>query len=330
MNIYLAPMEGVTGYIVRNAIAHNFGRIHKYYTPFIPAAKRLNQKILRDLAPENNTGISLVPQLMTIQADEVQSMGQCLHQMGFDEININLGCPSGTVVAKGRGSGLLRNPDALNAFLSSTCDKVDFPVSIKSRIGFEDLSLWPEILSIYARYPICELTIHPRLRSDFYNGSVHFDAFDLAYETYVTNKTALPYPTSLIYNGDIRTLSDYQKLRQRYPDIQGVMIGRGLLHNPALAAQIMASEHHTTLSETEIKAGFKALHQEICTQYACIFSGDKDVLFHMNEILSYLHCSFKDSDKIWKTIRKSQTLAEYEYHVAALFEQPLTLNEIPL
>ena len=138
MKFFLAPMQGLTGYIVRNAFHHHFDYIDKYYTPFIPAAKRMNAKIKRDIDPVNNDGITLIPQAMSIVADEVIDLHRQLVPYGYDEINVNLGCPSGTVVSKKRGSGILAYPDMLDSFLDELYTKADFPVSIKTRVGFND------------------------------------------------------------------------------------------------------------------------------------------------------------------------------------------------
>ena len=175
----LAPMEGLTGYIVRNAFHHNFDFIDKYYTPFIPAAKRMNSKIKRDLDPSNNEGITLIPQAMSILADEVISLHEQLKPYGYNEININLGCPSGTVVSKKRGSGILAYPDMLFSFLDDLFKNADFPVSIKTRTGFDDDILWPEIIDIYKNFPIKDLIIHPRVRKDLYKGSIRLDDFEI-------------------------------------------------------------------------------------------------------------------------------------------------------
>ena len=160
MKFFLAPMQGLTGYTVRNAFHHHFDYIDKYYTPFIPAAKRMNAKIKRDIDPVNNDGITLIPQAMSIVADEVIDLHRQLVPYGYDEINVNLGCPSGTVVSKKRGSGILAYPDMLDSFLDELYAKADFPVSIKTRVGFNDDELWPRLIEIYSKYPISDTHAH--------------------------------------------------------------------------------------------------------------------------------------------------------------------------
>lgn len=314
MQIYLAPMEGITGYIVRNAFYHQFGGIDKYFTPFIPAAKRMNRKILRDLDPANNEGICLVPQLIFSTSDEIQDMVWQLQDLGFSEININLGCPSGTVVSKNRGSGLLKDPQELDRFLDRVFEKTlagasGIEISVKTRIGFTDPALWPQLLAIYQRYPIYELIVHPRLRSEMYAGSPHLEAFQLAYDAYRTD------PDRLCYNGDIWDMSCYRELQSRFPAAENVMIGRGLLGRPYLARQI----HQETLlsggsvdSTAWIRSHLRHFHDEIYDGYLDIFRSERDVFLHMKEIWANLGRSFQGSEKLVRKLMKSRTPAEYK------------------
>ena len=153
MQFYLAPLEGIAGYIVRNAFAHHFPYIDKYFTPFFPAAKKMNKKIMRDLIPENNPGITLVPQLMLNDAEDLRMMGAQLEQMGFTTVNLNCGCPSGTVVSKRRGAGILGDPDELDRFLENAFDICPLSISVKTRIVMEREDEWEKLCKIYARYP---------------------------------------------------------------------------------------------------------------------------------------------------------------------------------
>ena len=206
MKFFLAPMQGLTGYTVRNAFHHHFDYIDKYYTPFIPAAKRMNAKIKRDIDPVNNDGITLIPQAMSIVADEVIDLHSQLVPYGYDEINVNLGCPSGTVVSKKRGSGILAYPDMLDSFLDELYTKADFPVSIKTRVGFNDDELWPRLIEIYSKYPISELIVHPRVQKDFYKNTPRMDDFALAMQKINPDKT------TLCYNGDITDTNSFKAL----------------------------------------------------------------------------------------------------------------------
>ncbi len=305
----LAPMEGLTGYIIRNAFHHHFDYIDRYYTPFIPAAKRMNFKIKADINPDNNVGIKLVPQAMSILADEIIDLHNQLLPYGYDEININLGCPSGTVVSKGRGSGILADADKLDRFLDDVFTKIEFPISIKTRIGFKDENLWPKLIDVYAKYPIKDLIIHPRIQKDFYKNTPRLDAFEVAVEKIDTSQTRL------CYNGDITDLESFTTIKERFPSIDHFMIGRGLFMNPALIADIKGIE----IPKDELRQRIRAWHDEILEGYLAIFSGEKDAMFRMKEIWMYLYQSFPEDEKLWKKIKKCQSLEQYRAIVNSVF-----------
>jgi tRNA-dihydrouridine synthase len=300
----LAPLEGITGYIVRGAFAHHFPYIDKYFTPFIPAAKRMNKKILRDLSPENNEGIVLVPQLIGNRADEILMMTQQLAALGFDEVNLNFGCPSGTVVAKKRGAGFLSCPDELDRLLDEVLAKSPIRVSVKTRIGMDSPDEWERLCGIYAKYPMEELIIHPRIQKDFYKNTPRLEAFARAVEEIRS--------TPLCYNGDINTVADYEAIAQRFPTVDRVMIGRGLLANPGLVGEIQgfpAAE----------KKQLRAFHDEIMDGYLTIFNGERDLVFHMKEIWFYLTNCFPERERRLKQIQKCQTMAEYRLITQQIF-----------
>lgn len=303
MQFYLAPMEGITGYIVRNAFAHYFPYIDKYFTPFIPAAKKMSKKIKRDLAQENNAGICLIPQLIGNDADEFLMMIAQLQQLGFTSVNLNFGCPSGTVVSKGKGAGVLADPAALDRLLEAVFDQSPLPVSVKTRIGMESGTEWEDLCRVYARYPMEELIIHPRLRTDYYSGTPRMEAFSYAAEQ---------IKVSLCYNGDIFCVDDYKRIHQAYPDVDRMMIGRGLLQNPGLLGEIKGNPPAE-------KETLRAFHDEILEGCLQTFRAEKDVVFHLKEIWFYLTKSFPEREKYLKLIRKCQSLPEYRMIVQQIF-----------
>ena len=323
MNIYLAPMEGITGHIVRNAFLHHFGQIDKYFTPFIPAAKRLSRKILRDIDPANNEGIRLIPQLISNRSDEILDMIRQLKDQGFSEFNINLGCPSGTVVSKKRGSGMLLYPDDLDRFLDGIYSGADVSVSVKTRIGFYSVNEWPALLAIYRRYPMSEFIIHPRVRAEMYTGFPHLEAFQAAYEVFAENdtdaanaasKASIAPAARLCYNGDIWDTACYAEVMKHFPKLSAVMIGRGLLARPDLACCIKG----VPVQDTREK--IRAFCDEIYDGYLSIFSGEKDVFMHMKEIWANLGKSFQDSDRLVRKLMKSQSPSEYRYLMDQIFD----------
>lgn len=315
MKYYLAPLEGITGYIYRNAYHTYFEDFDKYFLPFLaPHENRsFNAKEKNDLLPEHNEGIYAVPQVLTNHAEAFLRIAGDLQAMGYSEVNLNLGCPSGTVVAKGRGSGFLRNPGELDDFFAQIFEKVSMKISVKTRVGIDSAAEWEELLAIYNRYPLEELIVHPRIQKDFYKNAPRMECFRLAADV---------SENVLCYNGDLFTLEEYQSFREEYPKIDRTMYGRGVIRNPGLLGEIK--------SGTKVSAEvLKSFHDRLYHDYMELFSGDKNVLFKMKEIWSYMADSFADSGKYAKKIRKAQRSADYEAAVNALFRDCELHNWIP-
>lgn len=231
MKYYLAPMEGITGYIYRSSYEKFFNNIDKYFTPFIVPNKStsLKTKELRDILPENNKGMNIVPQILTNDSEGFIITARKLQQLGYNEINLNLGCPAGTVVSKNRGSGFLAKREELDIFLDEIFKIDDMKISIKTRIGKDSPEEFYELIKIYNKYPIEELIIHPRTQKDFYGHKPDLDVF----------KDALSLSSNPIcYNGDIFTVSDYNRLIKTFPKVKTIMLGRGILANPGLINEI--------------------------------------------------------------------------------------------
>lgn len=308
MQFYMAPMEGLTGYVFRNAYHKNFGDVDKYFTPFI-TNKKMNYKEINDIAPEHNRGMHVVPQVLTNRADDFCEIAKELEQFGYDTVNLNLGCPSGTVVAKNRGAGFLALPEELDLFLEEIFLKCPIKISIKTRIGVESPEEWSRLLSIYEKYPLEELIIHPRLQKEFYKGKPHKEAFLEA----VKCSSHL-----LCYNGDIHSKEAYESFLQWMPqNAERVMLGRGILMNPGLIGAIKEDKKLT-------KEKLKVFHEDVLEGYLSVMSGDRNTLFKMKELWFYLGTGFTNPDKYLKKIKKVQTIAEYKSIVANLFyEQEL-------
>lgn len=306
MKFYLAPLEGITGYIYRNAYEKYFHNVEKYFTPFIsPHTKRcLNSREENDILPEHNQGMKVVPQILTNNAQDFIQIGKTLQEYGYEEINLNLGCPSGTVVAKGRGSGFLAYPEKLDAFLEEVFENLQMKISVKTRIGKEDAEEWDKLLSIYNRYPMEELIVHPRIQTDFYKNKPNWQAYEYAVKE---------SKNSLCYNGDIFSKSDYEQLLKEFPNTEVVMLGRGIISNPQLIDNIKSQETKPD------KEKLKAFHDEICSGYEEIFSGDRNVLFKMKELWFYMGTLFPNSEKDMKQIKKCQNLTQYRSIVNRLF-----------
>lgn len=303
MKLYLAPMEGITTYIYRNALHHHYGGFDRYYTPFL-SNKVLSSKELRDILPENNKDIKVIPQILTNQAETFSTIAKALQDYGYDEVNLNLGCPSGTVTAKKRGAGFLSVPDELDHFLEEIFAKCPLDISIKTRIGIESEYEWEDLLAIYKKYPIKELIIHPRYQKEFYQGTPHVEAFKQAADILKDSNTAL------CYNGDITSNKSFCNLIKKFPFTEAVMLGRGVLANPELGGILRNKDSEPLLSNK--LSTFKAFHDEILTGYMDYMSGDQPILFKMKELWSYMGPYVHASDSLLKKIRKSKRLSDYQ------------------
>lgn len=300
MRLEMAPLEGLTNYVFRNAYAKYFGYVDKYYTPFLSLhkEKEFNHKERQEILPENNKNLWVVPQVLTNSSEDFLRAAHTLKGFGYDEVNINLGCPSGTVVPKCKGAGMLADTARLEHFLEECFEKTPVKISIKTRLGMETEEEWEKILTIYNRFPVEELIVHARVREDYYKNPVRLESFGKALA-----KSKCP----VCYNGDIFTVEDYIRLRELFPELEAVMLGRGLLRNPRLAEEIVNTEE-----VGEKKERVMAFHDELYTSYKQILGGDRNVLFKMKELWSYLIYSFPEKEKQMKKLHKLKTCVEYE------------------
>lgn len=308
MKDYMAPMEGITNHIYRNAYHQFYYPMDKYFTPFIAAKpnKRLSQKEIHEVSPETNGGLPVIPQLLTNNArDFIQTARILKEEYGHQEINLNLGCPSGTVAAKGKGAGFLEDPDALDKFLDEVFTGLDMEISIKTRIGVDTEEDWEYLLKVYEKYPIKELIIHPRLRIDYYKNTVHLKAYRQAAEM-------LQIP--LCYNGDLFTPEVYEDFTRQFPGTDTFMYGRGLIANPGLVTQIRRQTPPD-------KQTLRQFHDKIYGDYQSLLSGERNVLFRMKELWNYMAPTFTNYEKYAKKIKKAQTLKAYDLAVTSLFAQ---------
>ncbi len=323
MDYLFAPMEGITGYVFRNAHHRHFHGIKAYYTPFISPnqTRKLTPRELNDVLPEHNEGVPVVPQILTNKADDFLWAAGRLRELGYGEVNLNLGCPSGTVVTKKRGSGFLAYPMELDEFLYQVCDglaKWDMELSVKTRIGKESPDEFEELLTIYNRYPLKNLIIHPRIQTDYYKNHPNMEVF-----AYAVKESRNP----VFYNGDLFYAAKIQQFLQDYPDISAVMLGRGFLTNPALAEDAVASEWKTETGTHLTKDRIRSFHEEVLTGYQRAIPGDKNVLFKMKELWTYLGEAFLDSTRQMKKIRKAQRMEDYRAAVEELLNGRPIQNE---
>ena len=301
MRYYFAPMEGLTDSIYRRLHHKYFSGVDRYYMPFIsPTVHRsLTNREERELPFADAESFSAVPQLLTKVPEDLLWAAQVIRDRGYEEVNLNLGCPSGTVTAKGKGSGMLADLDALDRFLDSIFSAAPLPLSVKTRLGVTESAEFPALLEIYNRYPIRELTIHPRVRKQFYSGGVDMEMFRYAVEN---------SKNPICYNGDILSLKDAEKIAAEFPQVEAIMIGRGLIGDPG-----MLRPDGTDIGKLE------AFCEELLEAYLVAFGGSRNAMFRLKENWGFLISYFENSEKLWKKLRKTTDLHEYRSITKEIF-----------
>lgn len=293
MRYYLAPMEGVTTWIYRKAHAMVYGPLDKYFIPFVePHEKRdFKKKELDEIAPEHNEGYYAVPQILTNKADGFIKLAKALQKLGYQEINLNVGCPSKTVTAKGKGAGFLEHPEELDHFLEEIFSQLDVKLSVKTRAGMYEPEEFEHLLEIYNKYPMEELILHPRVGADFYKNVPRLEVYRDA-----KKKSRNP----LCYNGDLFVPRYVERFFEEFPEEDRVMIGRGIIVNPGLAA----GQYDKRL--------FWDFHEQVYQMYLEKDMGDIHTLYRMKELWFYQVHNFPDAEKYAKKFRKARKLSDYE------------------
>lgn len=315
MKFYLAPLEGVTNYIYRNAYHHHFEKLDKYFTPFITTNQqlKLSTREMKEINPEHNAGLFVVPQILTNKSEEFLKTAEIIQSYGYNEINLNLGCPSNTVVAKNKGSGFLFMRDALNRFLDDIYSQTHIEISIKTRHGKFEHEEFYELVKIFNQYPIKELIVHPRITKDMYKNTPNLDVFEQALED---------IKAPVCYNGDLFTTADFVKISERFKNIDTFMFGRGVIGNPALIAHIKYGRHIE-------RSVLRSFHDTLYEAYITVMYGDRNVLYKMKEMWFYMIHLFEHPEKYAKRIKKCEKLHEYDAIVNAMFTD-LKLIDAPM
>ena len=314
--IDFAPLDGITKIVFRQVWSQFFGGVDRYFIPFFSPTPHhlMTPRDLREVDYIHNANLPSVPQVMTKNADDFLWACEVLRDMGYPEVNLNLGCPSGTVVARNRGAGFLGTSRELEDFLDEIFEKCPLEISIKTRIGMDYMDEWAPLLKIYQKFPMKELIIHPRLQKEGYKGTPHLEAFAEAVE-------ALQCP--LCYNGDITSPESLTQILTKLPSIDTVMIGRGIWQNPGLLQELnAASTESVALPSCEERlAVLKEFHTSLLTGYQEIMSGDTNTLYKMKDLWTFLSHSFESPDKYVKKIRKATDASDYKLAVNALFRE---------
>ena len=309
MQYYAAPMEGLTDRVWRQVHQRWFGGADRYYAPFLsPPENRVPvKKKMAELAPEANPGAPVIPQLLGKDGSCAAWMIGVLRQMGYSEVNLNFGCPSGTVTAKGKGAGMLRDLEGLDRFLYAVFDEAGGPISVKTRIGVERPEEFGPILEVYNRYPLAELIIHPRVMRQLYRGEADRDAF----------AAALPACRAPVcYNGDITSPAGFAALESRWPGLSGLMAGRGLIADPALLRRARGG---APASKEELRGYFAELY----AGYTAAFGSPQAAISRMKAYWHEAIGLFEGTDRLVKQLKKLRDPWEYEVTVGQIFALPL-------
>ena len=303
---YMAPLESVTTWIYRQAHAKIYGRLDKYFIPFLePHEKRdFKTRELQEILPEHNENIYAVPQILTNRSEGFIKLAKALKDWGYEEVNLNLGCPSKTVVTKGKGSGFLAKPEELERFLTEIFDALsgEIKISVKTRIGKEDPEEFPALLELFNKYPMEELIIHPRVQKDGYGNVPRLELYELAEKQSVN---------PLCYNGDLYTREQIRNFAERFPGTERLMFGRGFLRDPGLL-------YNEGKDLKDIFEKFWAFHDLVYEGYQERNMGDRNVLFKMKELWSYQVYQFSEPERLFKTFKKVQDCNEYEQMIRNL------------
>jgi len=311
-----SPLQGFTDFRFRNAFHHYFGGIDTFYAPYI----RLDGKLVikssyqRDLQLENNTSLEVIPQVMTNDADEFLFVVKYIQDLGYNELNWNLGCPYPMVTKRGMGSGLIKEADQIAYILDRVHAETDVIVSMKMRMGYNDSSEILQTLPVLEKYPIKNIAIHARIGKQLYKGGVDLDAFQRCVEN--TSHT-------LYYNGDITSVAQFKAMQERFPSIEHWMIGRGLIADPFLPSMIKANSFAYPENRLE---RFSAFHDTIYKAYDEFLSGPTPIKMKMLGFWEFFSQSFSDPQKTYKAIKKANNANAYQQAVSEILKKEMRLS----
>ena len=307
----LAPLDGITKRVFRRVWHARFGGADRCFIPFLSPTDQhiLTPRDRREV--ENPEGLPQVPQIMAKRAEDFVWAAETLADMGYGEVNLNLGCPSGTVTAKGKGSGLLADPDRLDRFLDGVFSRAPVPVSVKTRLGYQQPEEFPRLLEIFHRYPIACLTIHPRVRPEKYRGQVHLDSFALA---------MAESKNPVCYNGDLVSVPGVRALESRFSNLGAAMIGRGAIADPALFRRLRGGPAAT-------REELRTFTEELYQAYQDFYGQAAPASQRMKEIWFYLIHLFEGGERLGGRMRRSRGPRAYEELEAQIFQELALLDE---
>ncbi|NOX34449.1 MAG: tRNA-dihydrouridine synthase family protein [Deltaproteobacteria bacterium] len=308
ITIILAPLQGYTDVTFRNVFPDHFSGVDEAVAPFISTMgqMRLKPSRIKDVDPENNKKLFVVPQILGNVAKDFIFLADHLYEMGHKKVNWNLGCPHSKIAKKSRGSGLLMYPEKIDAFLDKVLSGISNTLSVKIRLGRKSKDEIFKVLPVLAKYPLDEIILHPRTGVQMYDGTSDHEAF---------GKALLNCRHMFTYNGDITDLASFLTVEKKFPRIKRFMIGRGLLSNPFLAEKIKGIPG----SKNQIER-LKDFHDDLFENYQKIFSGPAHLTGRMKGFWTYLGPSFKKSKKGLKSILKARSMDRYQDAVNFFFK----------
>ena len=305
-----SPLQGFTDFRFRNAFHKHFGGIDTFYSPYI----KLNGKLVvkgsyeRDILPENNNTLEVIPQIITNDAEEFLFVAKYVQQFGYKELNWNLGCPYPMVAKCGMGSGLISNTSQIEHILKRVHNETDIIVSMKMRMGYENATEILDVFPILEQYLIKNIAIHARIGKQLYKGGVDLDSFQKCLDT---------SKQKIYYNGDITSVAKFKELQERFPSIDHWMIGRGLIADPFLPSMIKNNTTEYPKNRLEI---FEAFHDEIYREYDAYLQGPTPIRMKMLGFWEYFSESFSNPQKTFKKIKKAGNSKNYEVAVKEIFK----------
>ena len=304
-DIHFAPLQGYTDHAYRRIHARLAGGVSTYYTPFIRWEKGdVRGKDVVDLLPQNNEGVHLIPQIICATTDDMNRLSDLVQEHGYQEIDINMGCPAPMQTKLRRGSGILPHPELVEALCHEMERRSEVRYSVKMRLGWERADDWQTILPILNAAPLQHITLHPRIGTQMYKGQVDSDAFA---------QFASQCRHPLVYNGDVRTLEDIRRLEADFPTLRAVMIGRGLLANPTLATEYQEGRGW---EDARRRSVLLAMHQEMLDFCRQKYKVDSQILLHIHAFWEYAEEAV--GRKQWKRLMKAGSMKNYLEAVHAL------------
>ncbi|MBP5573177.1 MAG: tRNA-dihydrouridine synthase family protein [Bacteroidales bacterium] len=327
----LGPFQGITDAPFRNVFKKHFGGIDKYYTPFFTGIQKDHAKNLQveEIDPTCNDVETLTPQLLSTDGEEILRFAAQCKELGYKEINLNMGCPFPRVANKKRGSGLLPYPEKIDAMLNTVFDRIDLKFSIKCRLGYFSPDEIVPVIEVFNRYPLSELIIHPRIGKQLYKGEADVQRFAELIPT---------IQAPLVYNGDIVSVESFERISKAVKPVSEFMLGRGILANPFLAEEIRAGlgcHPHASIATSAAPLSSAPRHDvpddKATRLHAYVVDlyedrlrhagGSPKVLGRMKELWSYLMHAFDEPQDIWRKIKKINALKEYEDAVETVFRE---------